>query len=106
MVYLSALFHHCRYLLKMAKESKSLRTILLKENLLSGTNYLDWYRKLRIILKAERTLYVLEDIPLKRPEEDASDEEIEAYEKYKSDALDVECLMLSAMTPELQKIEH
>ena len=87
----------------MSKKSKSLRTILLKEKLLNNTNYIDWYMKLKIILKAERTLYVLEDEPLKKSEENASDEEVKAYEQYKSDTLDVECLMLSAMTPELQK---
>ena len=76
---------------------------MLKENFLNGTNYIDWYRKLKIILKAERTLYILEGEPLKKPGEDASNEEIEVYKKFKSDTLDVECLMLPAMTPELQK---
>ena len=87
----------------MAKESKTLSTILLKENLLNGTNYIDWYRKLKIVLKAEITLYVLEEEPLKEPGRNASDEEIKAYEQYKSYILNVECLMLSTMTPKLQK---
>ena len=77
--------------------------ILLKDNILNGTNYIDWYRKLKIILKSERTLYILTGEELDEPKEDANQEEFDAYNKYKSDALDVECLMLSAMTTELQK---
>ena len=87
----------------MTNEQKTLRTILLKENILTGANYIDWYRKLKIILKAERTLYILTDEEIKEPHEDATQEEFDQYEQYKSDALDVECLMLSAMSPELQK---
>ena len=87
----------------MSYEQKTLRTILLKENILTGANYIDWYRKLKIILKAERTLYILTDPEMKQPPLDTSDEEHNEYEQYKSDALDVECLMLSAMSPELQK---
>ena len=87
----------------MTDKSKSLRSILLKENVLSGTNYIDWYRRLKIILKSEGSLYVLTEDEVKEPAEDAYQEDWDLYEKYKKDSLDVECLMLSAMTPELQK---
>ena len=37
----------------------SLRSVLEKDKL-TGTNFLDWFRNLRIVLKQERKLYVLE----------------------------------------------
>ena len=37
----------------------SLRSILKKDKL-NGTNFLDWYRNLRIILKQERNEYILD----------------------------------------------
>ena len=40
----------------------NLCSILEKEKL-SGTNFIDWYRNLRIILKQEKKEYVLE-VPL------------------------------------------
>ena len=87
----------------MTKDQTSLRSILLKENLLNGPNYIDWYRKLKIVLKSERKFYVLTDPKPNGLGDDATEEEIAAYEKFNYDALDVECLMLSAITPELQK---
>ena len=45
----------------------SLRSVLEKDKL-TGTNFLDWFRNLRIVLKQERKLYVLDE-PL--PEEPA-----------------------------------
>ena len=43
----------------------SLRSVLEKDKL-TGTNFLDWFQNLRIVLKQERKLYVLDE-PL--PEE-------------------------------------
>ena len=63
----------------MSYEQKTLRTILLKENILTGANYIDWYRKLKIILKVERTLYILTDEEIKEPHEDATHEEFDQY---------------------------
>ena len=45
----------------------SLRSILEKDKL-NGTNFLDWYRNLRIVLRQERKEYIL-DQPI--PEESA-----------------------------------
>ena len=39
--------------------SFNLRSILEKEKL-NGTNFIDWYRNLRIVLKQEKKEYVLE----------------------------------------------
>ncbi|XP_042423332.1 uncharacterized protein LOC122010935 [Zingiber officinale] len=81
----------------------SLRSILEKENILLGSNYLDWYRKLKIVLRHERKIYVLENELLKEPTPNASDEDQSYYSQYIEDALDVQCIMLSSMSPELQR---
>jgi hypothetical protein len=58
----------------------SLRTILEKDKL-NGTNYMDWIRNLRIVLKAEKKEEVL-DTPLpKEPDENATLAERNAYKK-------------------------
>src|SRR3954466_15307941 len=80
----------------------SLRSVLQKDKL-SGTNFLDWYRNLRIVLKHEKKIYVLEKPIPKQPASDALKKDINIYEKHVDDALDIGCLMLATMTPELQK---
>ena len=58
---------------------------------------------MRIVLKQERNLYVLDE-PL--PEELADNvpkAEMNAYEKHHNDSIDVACLMLATMSSELQK---
>lgn len=80
----------------------SVRSVLEKDKL-TGTNFLDWQRNLRIVLKQERKLYVI-DVP--RPEplpEGATRAQQAVYQKHLDDDTDVTCLMLASMTPELQK---
>ena len=58
--------------------SLSLRSIL-DSNKLTGPNYVDWLRNLRIVLSSERLSYVL-DTPILEPlGEDASEEEKTTY---------------------------
>jgi len=80
----------------------NLRSILDKEKL-SGTNFTNWYRNLRIVLKQEKKEYVLEQPYPNEPGNGASSADRRAYEKYCNDSLDVSCLMLATMSPELQK---
>ena len=44
----------------------SLRSILEKDKL-NGTNFLDWYRNLRIVLRQERKEYILDQPIPKEP---------------------------------------
>src|ERR1044072_3703464 len=85
-----------------ASSNLSLRSILEKEKQ-SGTNFLDWYRNLRIVLKQEKKLHVLEEPLPDFPVENAESSEKKAYKKLKDEALDVSCLMLASMNSELQK---
>ena len=67
----------------MANSSSSsftLRSVLEKEKL-NGTNFLDWIRNLRIVLKQERKEYVLESPIPPVPSTTASHAEKDAYKK-------------------------
>ncbi|KAJ6364266.1 hypothetical protein OIU76_029248 [Salix suchowensis] len=83
----------------------SLRSIVEK-NKLNGTNFLDWERNLRIILRSEGREDVL-TTPVPTVTNTSSDEEKARATRVKSEALPVTCLMLAAMEPDLQKrFEH
>lgn len=86
----------------------TLRSAIEKDSAkLTGPNFLDWYRNLRIILKQEKKEYVLEKPVPEKPKAD-TDGKISAaeqaiYDKHVNDDLDVTCLMLTIMNSELQK---
>ena len=80
----------------------TLRTVLEKEKL-NGTNFLDWFRNLRIVLKQERKLYVLDAATPPQPAANAPRAEKDAHTKHTNDAVDVGCLMLATMTSAIQK---
>ncbi|KAJ9560202.1 hypothetical protein OSB04_005362 [Centaurea solstitialis] len=79
----------------------SLRSILEKDKL-TGSNFLDWERNLQIVLRHERKWYVLEEPLGEAPPANASTAIRNAYQKRSDDLLDVGCLMLATMSPELQ----
>ncbi|XP_074347544.1 uncharacterized protein LOC141686405 [Apium graveolens] len=88
----------------MANNSNNLsvRSVLQKDKL-TGTNFLDWQRNLRIVLRQERKLHVI-DVPRPGPLlEGATHVQQAAYPKHINDDTDVTCLMLTTMSPELQK---
>ena len=80
----------------------SLRSVLEKDKL-TGTNFLDWFRNLRIVLKQERKLYALDEPLPEEPAENVPRAENNAYEKHHNDSVDVAYLMLATMSSELQK---
>jgi hypothetical protein len=76
---------------------------LLEKEKLNGTNFMDWYHNLRIVLSQEKTEYVLsesypEDFPT-----GSSVVDRRVYEKCYDDALTVSYLMLTTMSLDLQK---
>jgi hypothetical protein len=74
---------------------------LLEKEKLNGANFMDWYRNLRIILRQEKTEYVLiEQYPDDLPA-GSSAANHRAHEKRCDDALNVSCLMLATMSPDL-----
>ncbi|KAK8712124.1 hypothetical protein V6N13_147374 [Hibiscus sabdariffa] len=86
----------------MANNNLSLRSLLEKEKL-NGINFLDWFRNLRIVLKQERKEHVIEKPVPKDLGADAPTADKDIFKKYMDDMVDVGCLMLATMTPELQK---
>ena len=58
---------------------------------------------MRIVLKQERKLYVLDEPLPKEPADNAPRAEKNAYEKHHNDSIDVACLILATMNSELQK---
>ena len=78
----------------------SLRSILEKDKL-NGTNFFDWYRNLRIVLRQERKEYILDQPIPKEPAANAPKAQKDAYNKHLNDSVDVTCLMLGCMESEL-----
>ena len=75
----------------------TLRSVLEKEKL-NGTNFLDCSRNLRIVLKQERKMYVLDnEIPNEPPANNAPRAERDAYSIHLNDSMDVICLMHTTM---------
>ena len=73
---------------------------VLEEEKLNGTNFIDWYRNLRIVLLLEQPYP--DDLP-----DNATAADRRAYEKHCDDAVNMSCLMLATMSPDLQKqYEH
>lgn len=70
---------------------------------LNGSNFNDWFRQLRIVLRVERKFDVLDTQWPTAPAETATDEEKAAYSTQFSRHDEVACLMLTSMTPDLQK---
>ena len=64
----------------------SLRSVLEKEKLKeNGTNYIDWFRNLRIVLKHERKSYVLDEPVPEEPPAGAPRAEVNQRKKHSDD---------------------
>ena len=76
--------------------------VILKENKLTGPNYIDWKRNLDIVLTAEEYKFVLTEVCPEKPDENSSEEEKEAYKKWvKADEM-ARCYILASMSNVLQ----
>ena len=82
--------------------SFALRTILDKYKL-NGTNFTNWYRNLRIILKQEKRDHVLDNPLLDEPNENATIAATNAYRRTCDKSTEISCLMLAHMEPDLQQ---
>ena len=66
----------------------SLRSILEKSKL-NGTNFLDWYRNLRIVLKQEKKEYILDQPVPEEPAANAPRAQKDAHSKHLNDSINV-----------------
>ena len=78
-------------------------SIILKENKIVGTNYIDWKRNLNLVLTAEDYNFVLTEICPHAPDSISELEEDAAYHKwYKADKM-ARCYILGSMSNVLQQ---
>ncbi|GJS21187.1 hypothetical protein Tco_0449819 [Tanacetum coccineum] len=83
-------------------KSNSIRPILEKKKL-NGSNFLDGYRNLRIVLRYEQKLNHLEEALPKAPPATAIAAVCNAYTRRVAKQQEVACLILASMTLEIQK---
>jgi hypothetical protein len=76
--------------------------LILEKDKLNGTNYVDWIRNLRIVLRAEKKEKILDNPLSEAPTDNAPAAEKNAYKRACDADLEVNCLMLACMEPDLQ----
>ncbi|GJX19489.1 hypothetical protein Tco_0222166 [Tanacetum coccineum] len=81
----------------------TIRSILLAEKL-TGSNFTNWYRNLRIVLRYEKKMkFVGQPIGPAPSPETANPDTIDKYYESVNIEQEVACLMLSSMSPDLQR---
>ena len=76
---------------------------ILENYRLTGPNYVDWFRNLRIVLNYKRISYVLDTPNLNEIPEGASEAERVTYQKWQDDDLSAKSYILASMSNELQR---
>ena len=80
----------------------NLRSIL-ESNKLIGSNYIDWLRNVKIVLRSEKLTHVITEPVPPEPADNATQAQQNAYRKY-IDEMNIVCsIMLASMNNELQK---
>ncbi|GJT17314.1 hypothetical protein Tco_0876020, partial [Tanacetum coccineum] len=70
---------------------------------LSGTNFNDWFARLKLVLRVEKKMHIIEQ-PLPPPPAPISEPNVVAEWTKQYDAhTEIACLMLGSMTPELHR---
>ena len=88
----------------MSRATFNLGPFLEKEKLKTdGTNFMSWYRTLRILLVPHKMSYVLENALGDKPADDAPQDVRNVYQTKADDSSLVQSGMLYAMEAELQK---
>ena len=82
--------------------SLSLRSIL-DANKLTGPNYVNWLRNLKIVLSQEKLSNILDTPALEPLGEDALQEHKTTFMMWQNDSLTVKCIILVSMTNKLQR---
>ncbi|KAL8113818.1 hypothetical protein AgCh_020925 [Apium graveolens] len=96
----NTLFH--RFTIFVMSSALSLRSIL-DAHKLTGPNFADWLRNLRIVHRVEKLEYVLDSPKPTEPASDAHNDEHVVYRKWIDDANVAQYIMLASMNIELQK---
>ncbi|GJW60267.1 hypothetical protein Tco_0109602 [Tanacetum coccineum] len=81
----------------------TIRSILLAEKL-TGSNFTNWYRNIRIVLRCEKKMKFMEQPIGPAPDPKTADPDtIDKYYEYVNLEQEVACLMLSSMSPDLHR---
>ena len=74
---------------------------ILDNNKLTGLNFLDGLRNLKIVPMAEKIAYILSRPLPKSPPTDVSESNQNAYQKHIADSEIMSCIMLASMTTKI-----
>ena len=74
---------------------------ILDTNHLTGPNFDDWLRNLKIILTSDKIAYVLDGPMPESLPEGSSEEELDILKEWQEADIKVRCYMLSSMSNEL-----
>ena len=77
--------------------------LLLDSDKLIGSNFDNWYRKLKIVLEHERILYVFTDQAPEEPATNAPRAVRDTYMKWLNDRMTVHYVMRAAMNDKLSR---
>ncbi|XP_042396440.1 uncharacterized protein LOC121986540 [Zingiber officinale] len=83
--------------------SRNPLSVILDQNKLTGPNYSDWLRNLKIVLASEKIAYTLDKTPPKEAPINATHDELEKLKKWSDHNLQARCYMLASMSNELQR---
>ena len=86
----------------MSSAMKAAMSTLLDKYMLTGSNYIDWLRNVRIVLRTESLLHVLEEPVPDEPLINAPQEQIDDFNKYMSQEAQVQGILLASMSSQLQ----
>ena len=79
---------------------KAAMSTLLDKYMLTGSNFIDWLRNVRIVLCTESLLHILDSPILNTPFDNAPQEEHNAFNKYMSQQAQVQGIILASMSYE------
>ena len=77
-------------------------SVILKENKLTGPNYIDWKMNLNLVLIAEEYKFVLTDVCPLMLDSYSSKEDVEAYQNWRKADEMAWCYILASMSNVLQ----
>ena len=75
---------------------------ILKDNNLTGTNYIDWKRNLNLVLTVEDCAYMLTEVCPSPPDSVSTLEENAAFQKWQKVDKLAKCYILASMSNVLQ----
>ncbi|XP_073121615.1 uncharacterized protein [Henckelia pumila] len=76
---------------------------ILEKHVLTGPNYLDWLRNLKIVLNSERFTYTLDKSSPDEAPTGCSFDELQTYKDWYDHDLKAKCYMLASMSDKLQR---